>query len=52
MKTKYLTEEKIKNTIAFMKERKEHARVTENKAWVKEYDDAITVIKELSTIDV
>lgn len=52
MKTTYLTAEKIKRAVEFLKGRQEHARLTQNKEWVKEYDNIITVIKELSTIDV
>ena len=52
MKTSYLTEAKIRKAIAFLKDRQEHARITQNKEWMKEYENAVTVIKELSTIDV
>ncbi|MBN2049284.1 MAG: hypothetical protein JW760_02465 [Spirochaetales bacterium] len=52
METSCLTEIKIKKAIAFLKDRQEHARLTQNKEWVKEYENAVIVIKDLSTINV
>lgn len=51
MKTPYLTEEKIRQAVAFLKARRDHAVVTKNKDWKKEYDNVLTVLKELSTLD-
>ena len=52
MKTKYLTVDNIKKSLKFLKDRREHAKATKNKDWVKEYDNSIRVISELSAIDV
>jgi len=52
MKNKYLSVENIRQSLKFLKDRREHAKTTKNKEWVKEYDNSIRVISELSTIDV
>jgi len=52
MKNKYLSVENIKQSLRFLKNRRDHAKATQNKEWVKEYDNSIRVITELSTIDV
>jgi hypothetical protein len=52
MKSKYLTVENVKQSLRFLKDRREHAKITQNKEWVKEYDNTIRVITGLSTVDV
>jgi hypothetical protein len=52
MKNKYLSVDNIKQSLKFLKGRRDHAKATKNKDWVKEYDNSIRVISELSTIDV
>ena len=51
MKTPYLTIEKIKKAVEFLERRKSHARVIKNREWEREFDNAITVIREMSGVD-
>ena len=51
MKTPYLTIEKIQKAVKFLEGRKSHARCISNKEWEKEFDNAITVIREMSGVD-
>ncbi|MDA3939571.1 MAG: hypothetical protein PF693_09705 [Spirochaetia bacterium] len=51
MKTPYLTIEKIKQAVKFLQNRKSHARMISNKEWEKEFDNAITVIREMAGVD-
>lgn len=48
MKAAYLTEETIKGAFSFLKARKDHAHTTKNRAWEKEFENALRVIEELS----
>jgi hypothetical protein len=52
MKSKYLTEGNVKQSLKFLKDRRDHAKTLKNKDWVKEYDNTIRVITGLSTVDV
>ena len=48
MKAAYLSEETIKQAFSFLKARKEHAHVTRNKNWEKEFENVLRVIEELT----
>jgi len=52
VKTAYLTEEKIRKAVTFLKARREHAVLTKNKEWQREYDNVLTVLKELCTLEI
>ena len=51
MKTPYLTIGKIKQAVKFLEKRKSHAKGIDNKEWEKEFDNAITVIREMAGVD-
>ena len=42
---------KIKQAVKFLEKRKSHAKEIDNKEWEKEFDNAITVIREMSGVD-
>ena len=48
MKTAYLSEDTIKQAFSFLKARKDHAHLTKNRNWEKEFENALRVIEELS----
>ncbi len=52
MKTPYLTITKIQQAVNFLEKRKSHARGIKNKEWEKEFDNAITVIREMSGVNI
>ncbi|MDA3939075.1 MAG: hypothetical protein PF693_07185 [Spirochaetia bacterium] len=51
MKTPYLTIEKIQKAVKFLEKRKTHAKGIDNKDWENEFDNAITVIREMAGVD-
>ena len=51
MKTPYLTFQKIQQAVKFLEKRKSHAKGIGNKEWEKDFDNAITVIREMSGVD-
>ena len=51
MKTPYLTFQKIQQAVKFLQKRKTHARMIKNKEWENEFDNAITVIREMAGVD-
>lgn len=51
MKTPYLTIGKIQQAVNFLEKRKSHARGIKNKEWEKDFDNAITVIREMAGVD-
>jgi len=51
MKTPYLTFQKIQQAVKFLQNRKTHARMIKNKEWENEFDNAITVIREMAGVD-
>lgn len=52
MKTTYLTFQKIHQAVKFLEKRKSHAKGADNKEWEKEFDNAITVIREMAGVDI
>ena len=51
MKTPYLTITKIQQAVNFLEKRKSHAKGIGNKEWEKDFDNAITVIREMAGVD-
>ncbi|MDA3938251.1 MAG: hypothetical protein PF693_02940 [Spirochaetia bacterium] len=51
MKSPYLTIEKIQRAVKFLEKRKTHAKMMGNKEWENEFDNAITVIREMAGVD-
>ena len=51
MKTPYLTFQKIQQAVKFFEKLKSHARGIKNKEWEKEFDNAITIIREMAGVD-
>jgi hypothetical protein len=51
MKTPYLTIEKIRRAVEFLEKRKSHAKATDNKEWLKEFENVLSVIRELCGVD-
>ena len=51
MKTPYLTFQKIQQAVNFLEKRKSHAKGIGNKEWEKNFDNAITVIREMAGVD-
>jgi len=52
MKGFTLTYENVKKAVNFLEKRKKHAKASSNREWEIEFDNAISVIKELSLMKV